>query len=92
MSAKTFTMRGTATALSRYSLPNSEAFIMNYWVAYKRGSFSIKEKYTCGDRARSRCADLHSKAQSVRIVMAEQHHYPVLPQFLELPAIDRLAG
>jgi len=78
-------------ALSRYTLPNSEAFIMNYWVAYKRGSFNVKEKYTSDDRARSRCVDLHAKAQSIRIVVAEQHSYPVLPQCLELPAVDRMA-
>ena len=92
MSAKTFTIRGTAKALWRYTSLNSEAFIMNYWVAYKRGSFSVKEKYPCADRARNRCADLHSKAQSIRIVVAEQHNYPVLPHCLELPPVDRLAG
>ena len=64
---------------------------MNYWVAYQRGSFSVKEKYTCGDRAGSRCVDLHTKAHSIRIVVAEQHNFPVLPQCLELPAVDRPA-
>ena len=65
---------------------------MNYWVAYKRGSFNVKEKYMCADRAHSRCTDLRTKAQSIRIVVAEMHNHPVLPQCLELPAVERLAS
>ena len=65
---------------------------MNYWVAYKRGSFSIKEKYICADRAHNRCTDLHTKAQSIRIIIAEKHDQPVLPHCLELPAVDRMAS
>lgn len=66
--------------------------MMNYWVAYRRGSFSLKEKYICPDSARSRCQDLHAKAQSIRIVIADHYNHPGLSHCLELPAVDRLAS
>src|SRR5438045_2424419 len=41
-----------------------------YWVAYQRGSFSLKERYQCPDQARSRCSDLITEARYIRIVPA----------------------
>ena len=58
-----------------------------YWVAYQRGSFSVKERYQCPDRARSRCSDLITEARYIRIVPAEEAERHHLNQCFELPAI-----
>jgi hypothetical protein len=58
-----------------------------YWVAYQRGSFSLKERYQCPDRARSRCSDLITKARFIRLVPAAEGEAPPLNQCFELPAI-----
>jgi hypothetical protein len=55
-----------------------------YWVAYQRGSFSLKERYHCPERARSRCGDLITEARYIRIVPAEDDE--PLPHGFELPA------
>lgn len=59
---------------------------MIYWVAYQRGSFSLKERYHCPDRARSRCSDLITEARYIRIVSAEEAEPQLLNQCFELPA------
>ena len=60
---------------------------MIYWVAYQRGSFSLKERYLCPDRARNRCSDLITVARYIRIVPAEEAERHLLNQCFELPAI-----
>jgi hypothetical protein len=59
-----------------------------YWVAYQRGSFSLKERYICPERAKSRCSDLITLAHYIRIVPAGEHELLHLPHCLELPARD----
>ena len=59
-----------------------------YWVAYQRGSFSLKERYLCPDQARSRCSDLIAQAaRYIRIVPAPEAEIQILNQCFELPAI-----
>jgi len=64
---------------------------MNYWVAYRRGSFSVKEQYACDACARSRSDELRAVAHSIRVVAAAESNHPVLHQCLELPAVARQA-
>jgi len=65
----------------------ARGIIVIYWVAYQRGSFSVKERYLCPDQARSRCSDLITKARYIRIVPAEEAERHLLNQCFELPAI-----
>ncbi len=58
-----------------------------YWVAYQRGSFILKERYQCADRARKRCSDLITEARYIRIVPAEETEPYFLRNCFELPAI-----
>jgi len=59
-----------------------------YWVAYQRGSFSVKERYHCHERARDRCGDLITEARYIRIVPADDSESHFLPQCFELPAAN----
>jgi hypothetical protein len=63
-----------------------------YWVAYQRGSFSLKERYLCPERARSRCSDLITKARYIRIVPAREGDPPFLTHCFELPAAMSATG
>jgi hypothetical protein len=58
-----------------------------YWVAYQRGSFSLKERYICPEQAKSRCCDLIAEARHIRIVPAHESDPPFLIQCFELPAV-----
>jgi len=60
--------------------------VLIYWVAYQRGSFSLKERYLCPERARNRCGDLITEARYIRIVPSEDGESHFLPQCFELPA------
>jgi hypothetical protein len=60
---------------------------MNYWVAYKRGSFSIKEQYASDACARLRSDQLRAVAHFIRVVVAAEGNHPALSQCLELPAV-----
>jgi hypothetical protein len=57
-----------------------------YWVSYQRGSFNLKERYLCPERARSRCGDLITEARYIHIIPAEENAPPLLPHCFELPA------
>lgn len=61
---------------------------MIYWVAYQRGSFSLKERYQCPERARSRCSDLITEARYIRIVPAEESDPHFLVHCFELPSVS----
>lgn len=61
--------------------------IVIYWVAYQRGSFNLKERYACPDRAHNRCGDLFAKARHIRMVPAEEAEPHFLRHCFELPAI-----
>jgi hypothetical protein len=39
-----------------------------WWVAYQRGSFSLKERYACAQHAHQRCGHLFTRAQYLRII------------------------
>jgi hypothetical protein len=56
-----------------------------YWVAYQRGSFSLKERYICHERARSRCSDLITEARYIQLLPAEEAEPPPLHHCFELP-------
>jgi hypothetical protein len=56
-----------------------------YWVAYQRGSFSIKERYPCPDLARARCNTLITHAQYIRIVPTPDGEDERLLHCFELP-------
>jgi hypothetical protein len=60
-----------------------------YWVAYQRGSFSLKERYFCPERARSRCSDLITEARYIRIVPAEESETHFLRHCFEIPAANK---
>lgn len=62
---------------------------MIYWVAYQRGSFSVKERYHCPDRARNRCSDLLTEARYIRIIPAEENELGSLSHCFELPAVGQ---
>lgn len=65
-----------------------DAPIVIYWVAYQRGSFSLKERYHSPERARSRCSDLITEARYIRIVPAEESELYQLNHCFELPAVS----
>jgi hypothetical protein len=79
---------GTA-ALFRAYIPSARGDKRNviYWVAYQRGSFSLKERYLCPNQARSRCSDLITEARYIRIIPAEEAEPHPLLHCFELPAI-----
>jgi hypothetical protein len=41
---------------------------MDYWVVYKRGSFSAKERYPNSEDALNRCLDLLKDARFLKVV------------------------
>ncbi len=41
---------------------------MIWWVAYQRGSFSLKERYDSATRAQQRCGHLFTHAQYLRVI------------------------
>ena len=41
---------------------------MIWWVAYQRGSFSLKERYESATRARQRCSHLVTHALYLRVI------------------------
>jgi len=64
---------------------------MIWWVAYQRGSFSLKERYACFSRARERCVRLFTHAQYLRIVAGDDvEGLAALDHCLELPAAESL--
>lgn len=44
---------------------------MIWWVTYRRGSFSLKERYASARQAHERCGRLFIHAQHLRIVPAD---------------------
>jgi hypothetical protein len=56
-----------------------------YWVAYQRGSFSLKERYSCPRQARDRCNHLVTQARYIRIISATAED-PHLAHCVELPS------
>jgi hypothetical protein len=79
-----FTIRERPRAAA-HILP-SRGIAVIYWVAYQRGSFSLKERYLCPERARSRCSDLITEARYIRIIPAEESEPHSLPHCFEIPA------
>lgn len=61
--------------------------IVIYWVAYWRGSFSLKERYASPEDAYIRCAGLQPVARAVRIVESGDDQHPFLPKCIELPPV-----
>ena len=61
---------------------------MVWWVAYRRGSFLLKERYSCIHRAHERCMHLLADAQHLRIVRGDDiDGLASLIHVLELPAM-----
>lgn len=60
--------------------------VLIYWVAYQRGSFSVKERYFSPERARDRCGDLITEARHIHIIPAEENESHLLSHCFELPA------
>jgi hypothetical protein len=56
-----------------------------YWVAYIRGSFSLKERYVSAEQARGRCNDLLGEAYFIRVVVADHDEPSLLRNCFELP-------
>ena len=44
---------------------------MVWWVAYRRGSFSLKERYANAQHAHERCGGLFTHAQHLRIIAGD---------------------
>lgn len=61
-----------------------------YWVAYQKGSFSLKERYHCPEQARSRCSDLITEARYIRLIPAPEEP-PALTHCFELPPVRQAA-
>jgi hypothetical protein len=66
--------------------PHQGVLFLIYWVAYQRGSFSVKERYFCPERARDRCGDLITEARYIRIIPGEENETHLLSHCFELPA------
>ena len=77
-----FIMKEQSPVPASYTLIKGVLFLI-YWVAYQRGSFSVKERYHCHERARDRFGDLITEARYIRIVPAEDSE--PLPHCFELP-------
>ena len=61
---------------------------MVWWVAYQRGSFLLKERYSCIHSAHARCMHLLADAQYLRIVPGDDiDGVASLINVLELPAL-----
>lgn len=61
--------------------------MMTYWVAYIRGSFSVKERYVRVELARTRCTELLTEARLIRLVVAEDGENAPLLNCFELPPV-----
>ena len=60
---------------------------MIWWVAYQRGSFSLKERYACIQQAHQRCVRLFTHAQYLRVIAGDDvEGLASLAHCLELPA------
>ena len=60
---------------------------MIWWVAYRRGSFALKERYVCAQHAHERCGGLFTHAQYLRIVPDDDiEGRAALAHCFELPA------
>lgn len=65
---------------------------MIWWVAYRRGSFSLKERYLSAQHARERCGGLFTHAQFLRIVPADDvEGCAMLAGCFELPPVSEPA-
>ena len=61
---------------------------MVWWVSYQRGSFNVKERYTCSLLAKGRYLDLFTKAQFLRVVPGNDvEGLAALAHCLELPPV-----
>jgi hypothetical protein len=62
--------------------------VVVWWVAYQRGSFLLKERYSCVHRAHARCIHLLTHAQYLRIIPGDDiEGLASLAHVLELPAM-----
>jgi len=73
-------------AAPRPILSSPGVLFLIYWVAYQRGSFSLKERYFCPERARDRCSDLITEARHIHIIPGEENEPHLLSHCFELPA------
>ena len=76
---------GTVSRRTPYT-PHQGVLFLIYWVAYQRGSFSVKERYFSPERARDRCSDLITEARHIHIIPAEENESHLLSHCFELPA------
>ncbi len=61
---------------------------MIWWVVYRRGSFSLKERYLSAQHAHERCGGLFTHAQNLQIVPDDDSEgRAALLHCFELPAI-----
>jgi hypothetical protein len=64
-----------------------------WWVAYQRGSFSLKERYECATRAQQRCGHLVTHAQYLRVIPHDDiDGCADIGHCLELPPIPHTPG
>jgi len=66
----------------------AEAAGVIWWVAYRRGSFSLKERYESDTRAQQRCSHLFTHAQHLRVIPdADTDGCAAIGHCFELPPI-----
>jgi len=62
---------------------------MIWWVAYQRGSFNLKERYGCVQRAYERCSRLFTRVQYLRVIAGDDiDGLASVAHCLELPAVE----
>jgi hypothetical protein len=79
---------GRRNAFARYdfSMPGRRGVI--WWVAYQRGSFSLKERYSSAQHAHQRCGHLFARAEYLRIVADDDiEGCAMLAHCFELPPV-----
>ena len=67
---------------------HAEELGMIWWVAYRRGSFSLKERYLSSGHAMERCGCLFTQAQYLRVVSDDDiEGCATLASCFELPPV-----
>ena len=64
-----------------------------WWVAYQRGSFSLKERYESAHHAQERCGHLFTHAQYLRVIPHDDvDGRAAIDHCFELPPMDHQPG
>lgn len=77
---------GTRPRLALFPVSKRGGHRVDWWVAYQRGSFRLKERYSSARHAQERCGRLFTHAQHLRVIAGDDiEACATLAHWLELP-------